>query len=201
MHILVRKSAGINTVADMVGKRVSVGARKSGTLYSARLVLDAYKISEDDMETAYLNSSQSMKKLLAGELDGMFFTVGAPAPAMEKLFKESQDFTLLSIGKAERQEIFKQGHYFSPYTIAAGTYEHIPAVETISVYALWLTTDKADEKLVYQLVKSLWGDAAKQLFNSSYIGQTINIDDSLKGIGIPLHNGAKKYYNEIGKRF
>ncbi|MGY0399786.1 MAG: TAXI family TRAP transporter solute-binding subunit, partial [Ostreibacterium sp.] len=58
-----------------------------------------------------------------------------------------------------------------------------------------------DETLVYQLTKALWGETSKQLFNSSYIGQRIEVDNSLKGIGIPLHRGAKKYYNEIGKHF
>lgn len=201
LHMLVRKDANIKTVADMAGKRVSVGARKSGTLYGARLVLDAYKLTEDDMETEYLNSSQSLEKLLDNELDAMFFTVGAPAPSFEQLFNDSKDYTLISIGNAERQKIFTKGHYFSPYTISAGTYRNVPAVETISVYALWLTTEKVDEDLVYQLTKALWHDSGKQLFGSSHIGRHIDVEHSLKGIGIPLHNGARKYYNEIGKRF
>lgn len=201
IHIVVRKSANITSVADLVGKRVSVGARKSGTIHSARLVLAAYKLSEDDMKTEYLNNQQAIDKFNDDELDAMFFSVGAPAPALEKLFNESSDYKLLSIGEAERQIIFKEGHYFSPYTIAAGTYNDMPETETISVYALWLTTDKADDALVYALTKSLWSDSAKQLFDSSHIGSHIDIENSLKGIGIPLHNGAKRYYNEIGKRF
>lgn len=201
MHIVVRKSANINSVADLVDKRVSVGARKSGTIHGARLVLDAYKISEDDMETEYLNNQQAIEKFNDGELDAMFFSVGAPAPALETLFAESQDYQLLSIGEPERQAIFKQGHYFSPHTIAAGTYPNVSGVKTISVYALWLTTDKANERFIYKLTKALWSDTAKQLFNSSHVGSHIDIENSLNGIGIPLHDGAKRYYNEIGKRF
>ncbi len=51
------------------------------------------------------------------------------------------------------------------------------------------------------MTKALWSDTARQLLDSSYIGRQINIDNSLKGIGIPLHEGAKKYYNQIGKRY
>lgn len=201
MHIVVRKAAGIETVVDLQGKRVSVGARKSGTIHGARLVLDAYKLSEDDMDTQYLNNQQAIEAFNAGELDAMFFSVGAPAPSLEQLFAESQDYRLLPIAEAERQAIFKQGHYFSPYTIAAGTYANSEAIETISVYALWLTTAQAKEQLVYALTKALWDQTAKQLFNSSHVGRHIDVENSLKGIGIPLHDGAKKYYNEIGKRF
>lgn len=201
MHIVVRKSANIQTVADLADKRVSVGARKSGTLNGTRLVLEAYKLSEDDMQTEYLNNQQSIKKLQDGELDAMFFLVGAPAPGLDELFAKSKDFTLLSIGETERQSIFKKGHYYSPYTLSASTYPHIPATQTISVYALWLTKDSMDEETVYQITKALWSDTAKQLLNSSYIGKQITVNNSLNGIGIPLHKGAKKYYNEIGKRF
>lgn len=201
MHIVVRKDAGINNVGDLNDKRVSVGARRSGTLHGARLILEAYKLSEDDLLTEYLDTATGLKKLADGELDAVFFTVGAPAPAIARLFTDNNDFQLLSLDDAQRQSIFKKGHYFSPYTIAANTYRNSRATHTISVYALWLTTENSDEDLVYNMTKAIWGDVAKQLFNSSYIGRRISIDNSLKGIGIPLHTGAKKYYNEIGKRF
>lgn len=201
MHIVVSNKANVQSVADLADKRVSVGARKSGTLNAARLVLAAYQLSEDDMETEYLNNQQSIEKLKAGELDAMFFLVGAPAPALTDLFEESKAFKLLTIDEPARQQIFKQGHYFSPYLIPAGAYTGTTETHTISVYALWLTKADMDADLVYQMTKALWSDTAKQLLNSSYIGKKIAVENSLNGIGIPLHEGAKKYYNEIGKRF
>lgn len=201
IHIVVRKGANIQTVADLADKRVSVGSRESGTLHGARLILNAYKMDEDDIKPEYLNSTESIKKLLKEELDAVFFTVGISSPILNELFTQSEQFTLLSVGDAEQQAIFKQGHYFSPFTIAANTYHNVGETKTISVYALWLTAKDTDETLVYELTKALWGEAANQLFGSSLLGQHIHIDNSLKGIGIPLHPGAKKYYNEIGKRF
>lgn len=201
IHIVIRKGQGINTVTDLRGKRVSVGARKSGTLLQSRLVLAAYQLSEDDLETEYLNNQQSIEKLINSELDAMFFSVGAPAPALTQMFNEHDEFELLSLGTSEQQAIFREGHYFFPYTIAADTYPNNGAVKTISVYALWLASADLDDKLVYQLTKALWSDSSRQLLNSSYIGKHVSIEQSLNGIGIPLHNGAKKYYNEIRKRF
>ncbi len=201
IHIIVRKDANITNISQLTGKRVSLGANKSGTLQGAKLVLEAYGVSEDKMKVQYLNSTDSIKALLKGKLDAVFFTVGMSSPILTQLFKNSDDFTLLSIGKSQRQAIFKQGHYFSPFTIAENTYKGVPKTETISVYALWLTTANTDKKLVYELTKALWGDMAKQLFASSLIGHHITVEDSLKGIGIPMHSGAKQYYDEIGKRF
>ncbi|MGY0399362.1 MAG: TAXI family TRAP transporter solute-binding subunit [Ostreibacterium sp.] len=150
MHIIVKKGSGINSIADMKNKRVSVGERKSGTLYGTRLILDAYNLSEDDMKTEYLTNVASVEKFKKGTLDAVFFTTGTPAPIFEALFNDSNDYKLLGIGQTERQKIFKQAHYFSPYTIKSNTYKNIKAINTISVNALWLTTDKTDETLVYQ---------------------------------------------------
>ncbi len=201
IHIIVRKDAKISNIAELLGKRVSLGAKNSGTLQGAKLVLAAYDISEDKMKTQYFNSTDSIKALLNAELDAVFFTVGTASPILNQLFENSDEFTLLSIDRSQRQAIFKKGHYFSPFTIPENTYKDIPKTDTISVYALWLTTEKTDKKLIYELTKALWGAPAKQLFESSLIGHYINVENSLKGIGIPLHTGAKKYYDEIGKRF
>ncbi len=199
IHIVANKK--ITDISELKGKRVSVGARKSGTLSQARLVLDAYDLSEDDMGAEYLNNQQSIKKLKNGELDAMFFSVGAPAPALMQLFSNNSDFTLLSINEAAQQKMLSQGYYFSPHTIEKGTYPNVAEVQTVSVFALWLTSSKADKKLIYQMTKALWSETSRQLLNSSFIGRQVLIDNSLKGIGIPLHDGAKQYYNEIGKRY
>ncbi len=201
VHIVVNKESGIRSVTDLKGKRVSVGARNSGTLLQARLVLSAYKLSEDDLLVEHLNNQQSIDKLTHGELDAMFFSVGVPAPALSQLFSEHENFSLLSLDAGARQDIFRQGTYFSPYVIAENTYPNVGKVETVSVFALWLCSSELSEKLVYQMTKALWSDASRQLLNSSYVGKHINVEHSLQGIGIPLHKGAKKYYNEIGKRY
>ncbi len=201
VHIVVNKRSGINSVADLKGKRVSIGARNSGTLLQARLVLSAYNLSEDDLLIEHLNNQQSIDKLTHGELDAMFFSVGVPAPALTQLFTDNDHFSLLSLEAGARQDIFRQGTYFSPYVIAENTYPNVGKVETVSVFALWLCAKDLDEQLVYQMTKALWSDASRQLLNSSYIGKHIDVEHSLQGIGIPLHKGAKKYYNEIGKRY
>jgi|GEM_PF-89905 len=201
VHIVVRKDANIRSVAEMVNKRVSVGARDSGTLLMTRLVLGAYQLTEDDIKPEYLNNQASIEKLQKGQLDAMFFTVGPPAPAITTLFEKSKDYQILTIDAQAQKKIFDQGHYFSPYTIKANTYKNVGDINTISVYALWLCRADADEKLIYQFTKALWHKSARQLLNSSFIGKQIDIDKSLDGIGIPLHPGAQKYYNEIGKRF
>lgn len=200
VHIVVRKSSNIKSINDLRGKRVSIGSRQSGTIMQARLVLNAYKMSEDEMQTEFLNNQQAIKKLKDNQLDALFFTVGVPAPSIEALLADN-DYELLSLDAEAQQAILHQGHYFMPYTIKAGAYKNNREIKTISVYVLWLTRADVDDNLIYEMTKALWSDASRYLLNSSYIGQQIDVDRSLDGIGIPLHNGAKRFYNEIGKRF
>ncbi len=206
IHVIVRKNLNAKSVADLKGKRVSVGTRHSGTLNSTRAVLEAYGMTEDDLEPEYLNLVETMEKMKAGELDAFFITMGAPAPFITSLFNEAgeedvPEFQILNIGGTEREKILALGHYFSPANIPAGTYKGVGEVDTVSMYALWLTTTKADADLIYKVTKALWDENSALLLNAFPVGKNITLDNSLNGIGIPLHEGAKKFYDEVGKKF
>lgn len=206
IQVVVRKDLNAKTVADLKDKRVSVGTRHSGTLSNARVVLDAYNMSEDDMETEYLNIGETLEKMQNNELDAFFITMGLPAPFITSLFagdddSKGSDFTILNISGADREKILQTGHYFSPAKIPDGTYQGVGEIETVSMYALWLTTQDADTDLIYNVTKSLWDEKSRLLLDSFPLGKEINLDSSLNGIGIPLHDGAKKFYNEVGKKF
>lgn len=209
IHVVVRKDLQAKSVADLRDKRVSVGTRHSGTLNSARAVLAAYNLSEDDMQTEYLNITETMQKMQNNELDAFFITMGVPAPFLTSLFNGSTEdgeegisrYTVLDISGSDREKILQTGHYFSPAKIPAGVYNGVPEINTVSMDALWLTTADADAELIYNVTKALWNDHSRLLLDAFPVGKNIRIESSLNGIGIPLHEGAKKYYNEVGKRF
>lgn len=206
VQVVVRKDLNAKTVADLKDKRVSVGTRHSGTLSNARVVLEAYGLSEDDMQTEYLNIGETLDKMRNDELDAFFITMGLPAPFITALFDGDGEsavnkFTILNISGTDREKVLQTGHYFSPAKIPTGTYKGVGEIETVSMYALWLTTKDANDELIYNVTKALWNEQSRLLLDSFPLGKEINLDSSLNGIGIPLHEGAKKYYNEVGKKF
>ena len=89
--------------------------------------------------------------------------------------------------------------YFAVDTIAANTYKDVAAVQTLSVGAQWVTSAKADTETVYQITKSLFSDATQKTLAAGHAkGKFINKENAVKGVAIPFHPGAEKYYKEAG---
>ncbi|MEH6547567.1 MAG: TAXI family TRAP transporter solute-binding subunit, partial [Sneathiella sp.] len=65
IHLAVRQDSGIKSINDLVGKRVSLDDPGSGTLVDTRIILDAYGISEADMDVQYVKASEAIKKMKA----------------------------------------------------------------------------------------------------------------------------------------
>lgn len=78
IHLVTRKGAGIKSVADLKGKRVSMDEPGSGTLVDVRLILGAYGMTDKDVKAEYLKPNQAGDKLKDGGLDAFFFVGGAP---------------------------------------------------------------------------------------------------------------------------
>ena len=91
----------------------------------------------------------------------------------------------------------KRYPFFARDLVPAGTYQGVPATETVSVGAQWLVTAELPEELVYELTRALWHGNTLQLLEAGHPkGQLITLNSALNGLGVPLHPGAKRYYEE-----
>src|SRR3546814_326213 len=88
IHLVVSAEAGIESVSDIKGKRISLDRPGSGTRVDAQLVLRAFGIAESDFEAFALGSGAAADALRDGELDGFFFVAGTPATAVLELAEE-----------------------------------------------------------------------------------------------------------------
>jgi TRAP transporter TAXI family solute receptor len=199
VHVVVRKGAGIKSVADLKGKRVALDEPGSGTLVNARAILAAYGVKESDIKPEYIKPNQAGDKMKDGSLDAFFFTGGAPAGAIAELATAGGGIDILSIEGKEADALRASSPFFAPDVIAAETYKGVGAVKTIAVGAQWVTSDKADTNTVYEITKALFSDAAqKQLGAGHAKGKFITKENAVKGAGIPFHPGAEKFYKEAG---
>ena len=93
----------------------------------------------------------------------------------------------------------KKYGFFAPDMIPAGTYEGIGETKTISVGAQWVVGAQVDAELIYQVTKALWNANSRKLLDNGHAkGKAITLETALDGVGIPLHEGAKRYYKEAG---
>lgn len=198
IHLVVRRDAGIETVADVKGKKISLDRPGSGTRVDAQVVLHAYGLSVADVEDVALAPGAAVDALRAGEIDGWFFVAGAPAAAVLEL-AEAALVRLVPITGPEVDKLLEERPFFARQTLQVGAYPGIPATETISVGAQWVVSDKVPENEVYEITRALWHPTTGQLLEEGHAkGNQIVVEKALDGLGVPLHPGAARYYREAG---
>ena len=198
IHIVARKGARISKVVDLKGKHVSLDEPGSGTLVDARLVLEAYGLSEDDIEPEYIKPSLAGERLRNGSLDAFFIVAGHPVVSIEEL-NRTTDIVIVPIDGPERNRLLSEYRFFTSQVIESGVYEGVGEVPTVSVPAVWVTRSDMDENLVYEITRALWNQASRKLLDGGHVkGRSISIETALDGIAIPLHIGAARFYKQKG---
>jgi uncharacterized protein len=198
VHIVARKGSGIESVRDLKGKRVSLDEPGSGTLVDARIILDAFGVSEADLTASYLKPNQAGAMMDEGQIDAFVIVAGYPTGSVAELCASS-GCELVPITGPEVDLLLERSPFFARDTIPADTYPGVGETQTLSVGAQWLVGAEADEDLVYGITKALWHDNARKLLDNGHSkGRAITLATALDGIAVPLHPGAARYYRELG---
>ena len=198
VHIVVTKGTNAKSVADLKGKRLSVDEPGSGSLVNAKAILAAYGIGDRDYKPEYIKPGPAIEKMKDGSLDGFFFTGGYPFGALAEL-GATKGFELVPIEGPQAAELVKKFGFFAPDIIPNNVYKDTKGVTSLAVGAQWVTSAKIDADLVYKVTKALWSDKARAALDAGHAkGKAIVKENALKGVGIPLHPGAEKFYKEAG---
>ncbi|MGW9231086.1 TAXI family TRAP transporter solute-binding subunit [Pseudorhizobium sp. NPDC055634] len=198
IHVVARKDAGINSIADLKGKRVSIDEPGSGTIVDARIVLGAFGLTEDDIQAEHLKPGPAGDLLRDGGLDAYFFVGGYPTGAVSEL-ATSAGISLVPISGPEVDKLLEQYSFFSKDTVPAETYTGVGETPTISVAAQWVTSAKQSDDLVYNITKTLWNENSRKELDAGHAkGKMITLENATTSLGIPLHPGAERFYKEAG---
>jgi uncharacterized protein len=198
IHLAVRKDSGIQTIYDLVGKRVSLDDPGSGTLVDARIILDAHGISESDLEVQYVKASEAIKKIRANQLDAFFVIAGVPTKAISDLSNDVE-ISLIDIDGEAAARLTRDNEFFSEQTIPAGTYHNIGEVRTLGVGALWVISKNVSRDRAYNITRTFWENLPdfKESGDHPKLSK-ISLKTAFQSMSLPLHPGAYKYYEEIG---
>ncbi|HYC05178.1 MAG TPA: TAXI family TRAP transporter solute-binding subunit [Azospirillaceae bacterium] len=198
IHLVVRADGPIQTVADLKGKRVAVGEKGSGTLVSARVLLQAYGLTEKRIEAEFLNPGTASDRLVEGALDAFFIVGGYPLPAVADLAARLPiRLVPLADERADRAE--SRLPFFTESLVEAGIYNGVPETRSLGVGAQWLVHDAVPDAIVYGVAKALWHPATLRLLHEGHPrGAAIRPEKALDGLAVPLHSGAERYYREAG---
>jgi TRAP transporter TAXI family solute receptor len=198
LHIVVRRDAGINSVRDLAGKRVSIDEPGSGTLIDAELVLHEYGLSKSDFDVEYMKPGIAIQRMRDKQLDAFFVVAGYPARAISELAGDTA-IELLSIDGPEARNLVSRYHFFARDIIPDGTYNGVGQIRTVSVGAQWLVASSVDDETVYQITRSLWNENSRRLLDNGHAkGKQISLKTALDGVAVPLHPGSRRFYAEVG---
>jgi TRAP transporter TAXI family solute receptor len=195
-HLVARKGAAIKTIRDLKDKRVSLDEPGSGTLVDARMILAAYGMTEKDIKAEYLKPQQSADKLKDSTLDAFFSVAGWPEGAVAELAATTA-IDLVPIDGPEAENLVKQYSFFAADEIPEGAYKNVGATKTVSVNAIWATSSKQPDDLIYNVTAAVWNPSTRKLLDSGHAkGRVIRLESAVQGLGIPLPPGAEKFYRE-----
>ncbi|GAA1863479.1 TAXI family TRAP transporter solute-binding subunit [Brevibacterium marinum] len=195
-HIIVREDSGIESVKDLKGKKVAVGDAGSGTRAISDAILDAAGIAESDYTPEITDFGASTDMLADKQIDATIFVVGTPVAGLTQL-AATTDVKLLGLDEKTTSAI-EENTGAESYDISTDAYDFLDEdVPTVSVFAsLVASTDQVSEDTAYGLTKALFEHTGDVTLD---VGKSITKDTAMLGIGeVPMHPGAKKYYDEEG---
>ena len=198
LHVLARKTAKIEKVQDLVGKRVSIDEPGSGLLVMVRDIFRAYDIDENQMVASYLKPGPAVDMLVRDELDALFQISGIPSQLVAGT-AETNDIHLLTLNGPPVGKLLDTHRFLTRYTIPAGTYQGVGDVETLSVGSQWIVSEDLPEQLVYDICRALWNKNTRKILDDGHPqGRNVKLESALDGIAIPLHSGAERCYRDLG---
>ena len=196
IQIVATADSGIKTLADLKGKRISVGAPKSGTELNARAVLKAAGLSYGDFaKVEYLAFGESVDLMKNRQLDVTLQSAGLGVASIRDL-SSSVPIVIVPVPKDVVAKIGDAA--YQPATIPAGTYTSQEApVETVSIKNFLVTHSGVSDDLAYAMTKALF-DNLDQLKAAHAAAKGISKQDAAANPPAPLHPGAARYYREAG---
>ena len=194
-QIVARADSGIKTVADLKGKKVSVGDSGSGVEFNAQQILGAYDIKFEDIDKQNLSFQASADALKDGKIDAFFCTAGAPTVAITDL-STTTGIVLVEIDNEHLAKLQKDYGFYAAHTIPAGTYKGVDKdATTVAVKATFIVSSELDEETVYNLTKAIYENAGEYTHDKA---KEMTLEYAVSSISVPFHPGAEKYFKEVG---
>jgi uncharacterized protein len=196
IHIVARADSGIRSLADLKGKNISVGVRKSGIELNVRAIFAAAGLTYKNFgKVEYLPFGESVELMKNRQLDATLQSAGLGASSLRDL-ATSVDIVVVPIPA----DVIRKTHdpAYLPATIPANTYRgQTGDIHTAAVQNFLVTREEVSIDIVYGMTKALWTNL-DQLVAAHSAAKAIDLKHALDGMPLPLHPGAEKYYKEVG---
>jgi uncharacterized protein len=197
-QVIARADAGINSIAEMRGKRVSTGAPNSGTEVIANRMLEAAGLSPNsDIQAQRTELGKTVEGMKDGSIDAMFWSGGLPTGGVTDLFVSQRDRVKLLDVTDTLDKLKEINPIYEPGVIPASTYQTPADVPTVVVPNLLLVKQDLDGNTACVLTKALF-EHKENLVKANRAAEDIKLDTARQTSPVPLHPGAQKALDDLG---
>ena len=197
VHIFAKTGSGINTVADLKGKRVAIGESGSPTEASARLILGAYKLAPTDIQAVQVSPSQGLSALRDGTTDAVFYVAALGAPVLQQL-ASAVALQEVPVQRSVVEALAQKYPFYTSLLIPGGVYKGVEVTTpAIGVQVALLASENLSADLLYNLMKLTFGNEAALKGLEPNLAR-FGAKQAVRGLPAPLHPGAEKYWIERG---
>jgi uncharacterized protein len=190
LQVVTLAGSGIDRLADLADRRVSVGPRGSGIAIVAQRVMRAAGVT---LSTTFEHSPRtSAEALAAGEIDAFFIAGGLPTPVVTNLARTAP-VRLLNIPDLVEELQAQSGQQYQAGSIPAGTYGLETEVATVTVANVLVVRQDLPDEFAYRLTELLF-DAKPDLVDAHQEARRLDHRSALATHPITLHPGAQRYY-------
>lgn len=192
VHILTLRGSGIDSVTDMAGKRVSLGAAGSGTAVAAENVMTGLGVSLDDIAPAYLSFGETTSALKDGTIDAGFVVGGLGLAAVTEL-AVTRELVLVPLSTDDLLSLNEQFPAYGGYAIPGGTYDKIAQdVQALGIWSAVVVHEDMDERLAFELTCTMYRER-EALLKVSQVAQAMTLENIHQLKAVPLHAGTARY--------
>ena len=197
VQLVTTADTGIKSVSDLKGKRVGVGAANSGVEINARMILNAFGLSYDDITPDYLAYGEAIDNMKNGQCDAVFVTSGLPNATVMDLGVQ-YDMVIVPIDGDGRDKLVSEYPYYAKSVIPAGTYNNTEDVEGVFVYNIMLVNKDLSDAMVYDMLEGIFANISTIKASHNAADKNIDITFGVDDIQLPLHPGAEAFWKDNG---
>ena len=197
---VVLADSDIYSIDDLPGKRIGPGPQGFGGETLAQWILDYHDLSYDDMGTVeHVGYSDAVALMADRHLDVFWPNTLMPAPSIEELAVTGPGVRIVELEDHVIEALEDRNPGLMRFTVPAGTYRgHEEDVDTITTFTIIITRPDMSEEAVYQFTKALIENRERKYDVSAFLEEWFTPEQAPVGIGVELHPGARRYYEEIG---
>jgi TRAP transporter TAXI family solute receptor len=197
LYLAVPANSSIKSYADVKGKRIGMGGPGSTVANTAHFLLEQYGVTKKDFKPYYYTYKETVEGIQDGSLDGGFLAGGYPIAAYNELSTQ-RNTRIVAIDEGMLKKITAEHPYYYRTVVKAKAYKGLDQDTTIMGFttALW-THAGVSSDYIYKFLKNLF-DHKDEYYSIHVSAKELTPESALKGLSVPLHPGAEKYFKEAG---